>query len=287
MVLQFLALPFHMLMTKILAKDLRLTLPRHKIMFSLSLSDGLQVFIIFITALAMKVFSLKTDTNACIFLRQIALADSALTLPVSSLAVLAMSLERYVACIHSFRLHEMFSDTRVAVMSGFIWAIGAVCAVIAVAIHPINTQETIVGGLITFKMIAVIFVIPTSIAVAFIQARLFFFSRTKLSQITPSGAFGAQAELADFRKKQIKVALVASIIAFAFVLCMLPLAATSLYEIINNLSIESSFKTTCIAMAMANTLVDPFIYGIGVADTRRVIMKNLKNLKLYMLARNG
>ena len=276
-----------MLMTKILAKDLRLTLPRHQIMFSLSLSDGLQVFIPFITTTVMKAFKLKTDNNVCIVLRQIVLADAALTLPVSSLAVLAMSLERYVACIHSFRLHEIFSDSRVAVMSGFIWAIGAVSAVTSVAIHPINIQETILGGLITFKLVVIIFVIPTSVAVVLIQARLFFFSRTKLSQITPSGAFGAQAELADFRKKQIKVALIASIIAFAFVFCMLPAAATFLYELINNLSIDSSFKTTCIAMAMANTLVDPFIYGIGVADTRRLIMKNLKNLKLYILERNG
>ena len=287
MVLQFLALPFHMLMTKILAKDLRLTLPRHKIMFSLSLSDGLQIFIISITATFAKVFSLKTDTSACIALRQIVLADAALTVSVSSLAVLAMSLERYVACIHSFRLHEMFSDKRVAVMSGFIWAIGAVCAATAIAIHPINIKETTIGGVITFQLIAVIFVIPTSIAVAIIQARLFFFSRKKLSKITPSGAFGAQAELADFRKKQIKVAMVASIIAFAFIFCMLPLAATSLYELVNNVSLESSFKTTCIALALANTLVDPFIYGIGVADTRRLIVKNLKNLKLFILARNG
>ena len=214
-------------------------------------------------------------------------ADAALTVSVSSLAVLAMSLERYVACIHSFPLHEMFSDKRVAVMSCFIWAIGAVCAATAIAIHPINTQETIVGDLITFKVIVVIFVIPTSAAVVFIQARLFFFSRKKLSQITPSGAFGAQAELADFRKKQIKVAMVASVIAFAFIFCMLPLAATSLYELVNNVSLKSTFKTTCIALAMANTLVDPFIYGFGVAVTRRLIMKNLKNLKLFILARNG
>ena len=62
-ILQFIALPFHLLMMKILVKDLRLALPRHKITFSLSLSDCLLISVISLSAVIMEDFELNHRIN--------------------------------------------------------------------------------------------------------------------------------------------------------------------------------------------------------------------------------
>ena len=66
----------------------------------------------------------------------------------------------------------------------------------------------------SMKILSVVFVIPTSLLVSGIQLRLLVFSRTKLSRVRPGTMFGCEAEMANLRRKQIKVALVASINVF-------------------------------------------------------------------------
>jgi len=51
--------------------------------------------------------------------------------------------------------------------------------------------------------------------------------KTNLKRINPAGAFRAQLELADYRKKHIKVVLVSGIFAIGFVVCMLPTSFSS------------------------------------------------------------
>ena len=280
MILQFLALPFHVLMMKILLKDVNLALPRHKIMLSLCISDGLQVLLIFLSVCTG--YRLTTGDKACIVLRQISLFAASLTLPVSSLAILALSFERYVACIHSFHLYQILTDMRVKLGTISVWIIGFIATTITVAIHPKNTREIVLDDLDAFRIIAVIFVIPVSIAVIIIQARLFFFSRKKLRTIFPARPFGVQAELADLCKKQLKVAIVASVVVISFVVCMIPLAVVYLYELLNSVTVSLSLKKNCIALVMVNAFIDPYIYGFGVADTRKLIIKNVRKIKQFI-----
>ena len=277
-VLQFLALPFHMMMIKVLAKDVHLALPRHRIMLTLSLSDGLQVFTVFFFTVLIIPFQLTTDSMACLVFRNVVIFFASQTLFVSSFAILAMSAERYTACIYSFRLHEIFSDNRVKLATTCLWVGGTAAAIITVSFNRTISNETIIGDVLPLKLLSIISVFPAAIFVTFSQVRLFFFSRSKLRQIQPDQVFGRQAELSDFRKRQMKVALVASIVFAAFIVCMLPMTTVFFYELVTGKNVPTSLKTTCIALAMANTLADPFIYGIGVADTRRYITRDLKKL---------
>ena len=67
-----------------------------------------------------------------------------------------------------------------------------------------------------------------------IRLRLFFSQKTKLKRVNHAGAFCAQLEFADYRKKHIKVVLISGIVAITFVFCMLPTSVLFPYEIIND-----------------------------------------------------
>ena len=126
------------------------------------------------------------------------------------------------------------------------------------------------------------FVIPTSAVATFIQVYLFIFNWKKINQLRPTGAFGEQLELADLRKKQIKVAFIEGIVAFAFVVCMIPLAVAFIYELVSGTLVSASFRGFCISLSFTNGLVDPLIYGFGIADTRLKMFRNLKRLKQFL-----
>ena len=56
------------------------------------------------------------------------------------------------------------------------------------------------------KILSVIFIIPTYIVLSIIHIILFLVSRKKLASVRPESMFGSEAEIADKRRKQIKVA---------------------------------------------------------------------------------
>ena len=278
-ILQFIALPFHLLMMKILVKDLRLALPRHKITFSLSLSDCLLISVISLSAVIMKTLSLTTESMACQFLRHAALFTGTLSTVVSGLTITLMSIERYIACVHSFRLHQIMTKQIVLFVLSFSWVIATISGILAVATNKDIQAEVAVGESVVFKLTLVICSFSTSLIITIIQIRLLMFSRSKLVMVRPSKAFGTQAELADFRKRQIKVSFVAGIVAVAYIACMSPVAFLFLCELVDGRSRSASLKAAFLALCMVNTLADPFIYGVGTVDTRRLIVKDLKNIR--------
>ena len=279
-----LVLPFHSLVVKVLTKDLRFRMPRHIIMLSLSLSDLIQTQSLFICHFIISVFESGTDTALCHVLRETAMFIVTLTTVLSSLGVLAMSVERYVACIHSFQLHRIFTDERVVYGSILQWLIAAVLATVEVLTNNV-TKITTITTASAFQIIYIIITFAVAIPACIIQLRLFFFAKTKLKRFNPAGAFGAQLELADYRKKHIKVAFVSGIVAIGFVVCMLPTSFMFLYEIINDTTASVPARQVCFSLVMANCLVDPFIYGIGNADTRKMILRNLKKAKRFVISK--
>ena len=281
-ILMFAALPFHILLIKALGKGFKYALPRHIIMFSLSLSDAILVSGLFISAIIYKIATLTIQTTGCMLLRAFTIFIPCSTLVVTSLSVVAMAAERYIACVHSFRLHLIMSETRVRLGLIFAWLLGLVIGLIAVFTN--NYDATvIISSNSAIHFIYVGLVIPSSVMVTCIQVQLFFFSRSKINPTNSAGAFGAQLELADYRKKQLKVAFVAGIVALAFVFCMTPLAFLFLVELLTGKTAASSYRATCLALSIGNSLADPLIYGFGTADTRRLILRDLKNLKQFFM----
>ena len=277
----FITLPFHILMMKVLFFDLRLALPRHMVLFCLSISDALHIFMTFSCATAMKIFRLTAESDECNVVRKILFFDIATTMYVSSLSIVALSVERYVACIHSFRLHEIFTRERMIYGISFTWISGVVCGAIIASLKAPIQNEIILDANPSINLLLVIIVMPTSVLVSGIQLRLFAFSRKKLSRVRPRTMFGCEAEMANLRKKQIKVAFVASIVVFVYIVSMYPAAFLSFLELIKHNISSATIRSIMKAMTFVNNFADPYLYGIGIADTRKALVKNLRKMKEF------
>ena len=281
MVLIVFALPFHAFIIKILAIDFQLDLARHKILLSLSISDMVMLCGMFISALINKAATFTMHSTGCILTRGFTVFIGCSTLAVSSSSILALSVERYIACVHSFHLHLILTESRIRYWSTCTWILGGLTGLLAASTNHYDGAFTI-SNYSTVQYIYLIFVIPTSAVATVIQVRLFIFSWKKINQVSPTGAFGEQLELADLRKKQIKVAFIAGIVAFAFVVCMIPLAVVFIYELVSGALISAPFSGIFLSLSFTNCLVDPFIYGLGIADTRQKIFRDLKRLKQFL-----
>ena len=279
-------IPFHVLIIKVLIVDLRLALPRHNTMLCLTISDTLQVSMFFLCMTTPSIFSFSRESVGCEVSRTILYFIIALTLAVSSLSTIALSAERCVACIHSFHLHRIFTRERMMYGISFVWIVGFSCGSVAVTLTLLDQITLNINDNTFMKAISVLFIIPTSILVCIIQFRLFVFSRKKLAQVRPGTQFGCDAEIADFRKRQIKVAFVASIVAVAYIVCMAPMACFSLYELIVGKTSDSSLRSILEKFLLVNNFVDPFIYGIGTVDARRAVLKSLRNIRDFITRRS-
>ena len=116
------------------------------------------------------------------------------------------------------------------------WALAAVLAIAVLASRNAYQQcqrNDAIKELSALHIIFITFTFATAIPVCVIQVHLFFFAKTKLKGVNPAGAFGAQLELAHYRKKHFKVAFVSGIVPVEFVVCILPTSFLFLYKIIN------------------------------------------------------
>ena len=161
----------------------------------------------------------------------------------------------------------------------FVWILGVICGAINVTIIIVGNFSVSNDFL---KVVTVLFIIPTCALLSVIQCRLLVLSRKKLARVGPGTKFGREAEMADFRKKQIKVAFVASIVVVAYIICMFPMGCLSLYELIHGNIAYSSWKGNLEMLLVVNNFADPFIYGIGTVDARRAVLKNLRKIKNFI-----
>ena len=160
----------------------------------------------------------------------------------------------------------------------FTWILSIICGGLAAIPSSVFKGKSFDGGSI-LRGLSVVFILPTSSFVSIIQYRLLSFSRKKLVQVGPSTQFGCQAEIADLRKRQIKVAFVASIVAVAYIVCMLPLGCLSLHELVYGSLSPSNIPGILRTLAFMNNFADPYIYGLGISDTGKAICKNLRKVK--------
>ena len=281
MVLIVFAIPIHAFIIKILAMDFQLDLARHKVLLSLSISDMVMLCGMFITALIYKAATFTIHSTGCIVNRGFTVFISCSTLAVSSVSIIALSIERYIACVHSFHLHLILTESRIRYWSTSTWILGCLTGLLAASTNHYD-EALMVSNYSPVQYIYLIFVIPTSTVATVIQIRLFIFSWKKINEVSPAGAFGEELELVDLRKKQIKVAFMAGIVAFAFVVCMIPLAVVFMYELASGALVSASFRGICISLSFTNGLVDPLIYGFGIADTRQKMFRDLKRLKQFL-----
>ena len=277
------ALPVHLLMIKILYKDCQLVLPRHKIMMSLTISDALQISTLSLTTVTRKIVIESSQNEvACKYILIIATFIGTVTLVASSLNIVSLSIERYISCIHSLHVYNILTTRRVVSALSSQWAIGII---IATAISYLREANQTEAGDMLFQRATILTVFPSAAIILVVQLRLLHLSRSKLATVKPVYSFGNQAEVADFRRKQVKVTFVASIVAIAYMACMIPLATLFAWEWHHGLSNTTRWRSFLFPLAMLNSLIDPLIYGVGIGETRKMIWKNIKQAKEFLLWR--
>ena len=269
-------LPFQVLMLKCLIKDMRFSQPRHLFLLSLSISDGLKISMTLICLLISDLLRFSIEGYPCLVTRKIILTSYILTFYISSITTVLLSMERYVACIHSFRFYTIMGEKKVLISLAFIWISGTICTAISAALthQRFTTNAVIVDE--APKTIIIFASLVSSIIISMVQIRLLIFTRSKQNRVMPSRRFGVKAELADYRRKQLKVTFVACIVATAYMVCMLPSSIPSLYEMFSYTLIAMALRGKLGVLTFISTLVNPIIYGFGVADTRKYLLKTIK-----------
>jgi len=221
---------------------------------------------------------LKTTLLSCQIIRKILEILAVLTVVTSSGSILVLSFERYVACIHCFRVHEIVSEKRVNRSLYGIWTFGLICSFLDEKHYKQNTARLSMQLTKTLSIIYVITVLSCSTVLAYIQIRLYRLSR-KLMKVHPGSSFGRGAEANDLRRNQMKVSIVASSVIGLYMICMVPLACYIVFTSFKESNEQSKNRLISIFLVQVNAFVDSFVYGLGMADTRKAMAKELRKAK--------
>ena len=264
-------------MIKILIKDVEISIPRHQIMLSLSIIDGTQIFAATVATVVLKVLGLTTESSVCSILRGVIVFGASLTIVVGSLTLVTLAIERMTICMYFLKYRRLFSRKRTKYVLCSYWVIGLIISVITTATNDKQKAVTVIGDVTSIAIISVLFIIPSAVIIAIIQFRLFTFSRARMARTVPTAASINQSAVPNFRKRQLRIAFVAGIVSVAYIVCMLPLAMLYFFQLVGLTDKNPSVQSALIGLAMVNTLADPFIYGFGMAQTRKALIKVMKS----------
>ncbi len=279
--LALVGLPINFLLFKILISNFRLRLPRHKILLSLTISDCSQISLVAFIQLIALLSDLKTVDTSCQILRKFVEFVAILTVVTSSGSIIALSVERYVACIHCFRLYEIVSHRRVVRALCVVWLFGIGGALADKKRYQSNLTPNILPlSRITCVLYGSVIMFSTAI-LAYTQINLYLVAR-RLIRVHPGGSFGSHAEANDLRRSQLKASIAASAVVVLYVVCMCPLAIYMLVMALEELDSQSNVRLGCIFLAQINTFFDPFVYGLGMEDTRKSMKRELKKVKTFI-----
>ena len=277
-VISLLALPFHILLVKILITDVGLSLPHHLIMLSLTISDALQIFgVASISSIAMAL-QLTTESPVCGIVRDISVFISSLTVVVSSLVLITFGFERMIICIRFLKYRKLFRRSRITKLLSSYWLIAVIIAAIATVTNDAQKTETSVNESTSFQIICTLIILPSALIITFIYIRIFLFSRERRISVIPSPVISNVPSTKIFKKKQIWIAVVSGIVCVAYVGCMVPIAITYFLELTGLINNRPYEKTIIISIVMVNNFADPFIYGFGMTQTRQILIRMVKNI---------
>ena len=273
-----LALPFHILMAKVLVKDVGLTLPHHQIMLSLTISDALQIFGVASLAPFVLGLQLTTESFLCDIVRDISVFLFSLTVFVSSLVLITLAIERMMICIHFLKYRQLFRKARMTKLLSSHWLFGMIIAAIATATNDARKSETSINEATSFQIVCVVTILPSAFIITVVYIRIFLFSRERVARVIPRPVSSSMTYTNVLKKKQIRVAVVSGVVCVAYVGCMVPIAMTYFLELTGLIKHLPNEKNIIICIAMVNNFIDPLIYGFGMAETRQVLIKTMKNV---------
>ena len=277
-VVSLLALPIHILILKILVKDIGLSLPHHQIIYTLTLSDALQMFSASGISATVLVFQITTESVTCRILRDAIVFTTSLTVVVSTLALITFAIERMIICVHFLKYRRLFRRTRVKRLLRSYWLVGMIMAGIATVTNDARKTETSVSEATSFQIICSLIILPSALIITVIYFRIYLFCRENVIRVTPNPVGSSLRDITTFNKKQIRIAAVAGIVCLSYFVFMVPMAINFFLELTGVIDNNPSTKVVFICFLMFNTLADPIIYGFGMAQTRHILIRMVKRI---------
>eukprot|EP00795_Rhopilema_esculentum_P016924 gene16924-8412_t len=280
-----LALPVHLFLLWILFKKFADGLPRHTILKSLCISDVL-LLVVGGTSIAIGRLPIASFSSvSCKVIHKSFAFQSAVTLVASSGTIIGLSVERYVACVYCLRLHAIVTEKRVITCLKLLWAIAICFALLSTFFsgERLPLVEPRQPSLVfTYAMIIIIFF--TCFVLITIQVILFFVYRKK-HRITPHQSFGEPAELSNTVKRQIKLTISVAALAAFYTVCLFPLTMSYLNKAITGQLFENRIHSILGIIGTSNTIFDPLVYGLGLADVRKQTLRELFKVKRWCVER--
>ena len=277
--LMLIAMPFHILISYTFAKDSTLFLPRHRILLCLSISHGVQLTIPFMSIVIMKSGSLHAQGTPCHVLRTIVQFSAGVTIVVSSFTLIALSVERYIACIHGVRLHQIVTNQRVTSLLVGFWFLGAVSGgLIFIGKKQTVVASTILSDTPNIQILIIAITFPTCLILVIVQTRLFIVSRRQITRVMPGMAGGRHQEQNNMGRRQIKVAVIAGIVIISYVILIMPGAYHVALNVVSNGLTPTPVKKNLTILWKLNAIIDPLVYGLGMKDVRTAIIRQIKRI---------
>lgn len=272
--------PFHFFVLLTLFRRIKEKLPRHKFLISLSISDSTQVIVTGLLANTMRALHLRTASTVCKMLHLILQFNTAMTIVSASSNIVALSIERYIACVYCLRMHSIMTKTRVQRAIISIWAVSIVCGCIALNPAAPNLYPTAVQENKRPAIEFALMVFASSVILLVIQIRLYKLSRDR-RKVLP-GQVCNVAAFTDTRRQQLRTTLVTSAVVVLYMLCMLPISFFICFSMVTGQGSNLlNVRSVLIWIAMSNTIADPFVYGFGMRDTRKELLKELNRIRTW------
>ncbi len=281
--LMFTVSPFHLFIFIVLFKQYELP-QRHKFFLSLTMYDNLQIIYNGLFGLASAVFGLRTDSLSCQVLRQMCEFVLVSTFVGAGLSIAALSAERYINCFYCLRAYQIITNKRVKVVIFSIAVLSFIGGCMALHPYTVNPHPRVLSNTAMPTITITVATFLSSLIVTVCQWHLYFLSREKWRVDASMPKFGRDAEAVDLKRQQIKVTITASVVVVSYVICMIPASCYNLYILFEG--DKGSFTLTWRVfsiLALLNTLADPLVYGIGMADTRMLLRAAVRKLKLALI----
>ena len=258
----------HIHIARVLISKLKLQKQMHKFLLSLSLADLFQMIIMMVHVISVNSMKSKSTTTFCHNSKKVLRLVYSM-IAISCGSIIALSVERYIACLHYFRLHSILTKKRTIVSISLIWCFGLALGVVTAA----NEEVRVNYAIATLILI-------TSAILIFVQARLFFLIRRR---IHPGETPRATSRNRSSFLRQVKLNSAIFAVVVAFIACTL--FAALMEPLRSNMSESEFIKARRIAFLLSslNPVLDAFIYSIGIGEIWNGIKSDFYALKRSLL----
>ena len=284
--LALMATPVHVFVIRVLVMKLRLWNPRHMIIMNLSISDLVQILGRAIAVLATMPLNMRNNQLDCIVFRFVLKFLSTFSVVSSSGMIVALSLERYIACVHCLRVHVIVTNRRVKLVLCSVWVASFATGTFVVIADVLTHNYELPLDSDWYSSVYIIATCSSFVIMSYVQVTLYKLSKD-IIEVLPS-SFGAQAEEYYGWKQQIKISFAAGAMSVLYIICMFPKTVVFTFMKIQKFhASEITAVSVTIALMQLNVVVNPFVYGFLMPDVRKGIFQDLRQIRRFCWTLTG